>query len=128
MRDRKRIVIVLIFAISILIALLLWQTLSPFWNGSEIVTPENLVASPESIFWGTLNLGQTVTRKVTLANIGNEPIGPLNMTASQTVGELVWDAEDLVIPAGQSLIANFTLTLSQTGEIGPFTIDIIVGY
>ena len=127
MRDRKRIVIVMIFAI-VLGALLLWQVLPLFWNGSEIVTPENLVASPVSISWGTLNLGQTVTRRVTLTNIGNEPIGPLNMTASLTVGELVWDAEDLVIPAGESLIANFTLTLRQTGEIGPFTIDIIVGY
>ena len=89
-----------------------------------------LSATPTSIEWGNVTVGLAVTRAVNLTANG-EDIGSLNMTVANYTSNLrnytvTWDAEGYPLKSGESVMANFTLTV-RDADTGNFHIEFLVG-
>jgi hypothetical protein len=91
-----------------------------------IATTANLTASPSTIDWGTLNPSQTVDRYVTLTNIGDTATQPLTVTATPVVGTLTENATSKIVPAHNSIIVDFRLTISASASSGAFSFTITI--
>lgn len=120
-------------------------TVSTFLLGYVVVAPliyklvipstgtviySELSADPTSIDWGDIYNGSVSERNTTLTNTGTRPFTSLNMTYGNASLNLInytvtWDAEDIALPVGQSLMANFTLTV-YNATAGPFNLDIYI--
>ena len=121
----KRSLLVLAVAV-VLVALVLSVLFFVF--KSTIQLPPNIASSHSDLHWGAIRIGQSISTSVTLTNTGLQPTGPLNLTASNPVGDLTWDAENLILQPGESLTVNFTLTIERGVKLGFFNFDIIVDY
>jgi len=134
----NKLVLLLIF-IGLLIvggaaAYIVQQNMPPT-DGDEIpdghMTPlAGLSATPSTIEWGNVTVGLAVTRAVNLTADGTD-ISSLNMTVANHTANLrnytvTWDAEGYPLKSGESLLANFTLTVRDADK-GNFHMTILVG-
>ena len=126
--------------IAILLATILLATVAA-WAANEwfklstsgyVETEYDITFNPTSIDWGPENMtiGVARIRNVTLTNSGTRNITSLNMTETNFSGGiseywLEWDAEDEFLAIGESIVANFTLTIYKATE-GSFSFDIYV--
>ena len=118
----------LVIAVAVVLVVLVLSVLFFVLNKSMIQTPPNIASSHSDLYWGAIRMGQSISTSVTLTNTGLQPAGPLNLTASNPVGDLTWDAENLILQPGESLTVNFTLTIGRGVTLGFFSFDIIVDY
>jgi len=85
-----------------------------------------LQATPSTLDWGALAPNQQATRNVTLINTAATATHPLTMTASPTVGVLIWNQEGSIIQPGQSIACTFTLQVSASPPLGAFSFNITI--
>jgi len=86
----------------------------------------NLEISPTSIDWGNTIKNENITRNVNITNHGNT--ATLNFSyiePSQLNTSLICDAQDYVLAKGETVQANFTLTIFN-GTAGTFDFTIYV--
>lgn len=113
---------------NIVIAPLIFTLLS----SGTVVQNYGLSVVPSSINWGNVTLNENVTKQVNITNTGRN-IASLNMTYNGTANllnyTLEWTAENSTLLSGNSLIANFTLTVYTFNftVTDQFSIDIQIG-
>ena len=86
----------------------------------------NLEISPTSFNWGTLTQNVNVTKSANITNHGNAVT--LNFSYDEPVGfntTLYCDAENYPLAKGETVQANFTLTI-HNGTAGTFNFKIYV--
>lgn len=91
-----------------------------------IISGGNITASVAAIEWGNLTVGQTVTRQFTITNTGTNTTGALNMTTATTIGTVTWNAEGIVLSAGQSTVVIVTLVVNPEATSGPFAFPLYI--
>ena len=99
-------------------------------NGT-ILTPAELIATPDSIDVGLIVQGDTtpINKTVILENIGENSTTPLHMSCDldPAVGVVTWDfGIGQVLAAGDFKSVTFTFTPKTDAPIGPFNCIITI--
>lgn len=91
------------------------------------LTYAEIQSVPSSIQWGNMTYGVPNIKTVRIDNVSNVTITGLTMNYTFPVdwnASLTWNLEGQNLTVGQSLWADFNLTVFDTPEDGPFNFSI----